>query len=92
MTINHILNYLLNADLCSFFIAAFSLVYFPIFVYGFVLGFYSDDLEDIKSTFLYTIAPLALRIAILIAIYFYLILVVNYLPNQELLSANLIAH
>ncbi len=92
MTVNNILNYLLNADLSSFFIAAFSLIYFPIFVYGFILGFYSDDLEDIKSTFLYTIAPLALRMLILIAIYFYLNLVVNYLPNQELLSANLIAH
>ena len=92
MTINHILNYLLNTDLCSFFIAGFTLIYFPIFVYGFVLGFYSEDLEDIKSTFLYTIAPLALRVAILIGIYFYLNVVVNYLPNQELLSVNLIAN
>lgn len=90
MTINHILNFLLNSDLSTFFIGAFSLIYLPIFVYGFVLGFFSDDLENIKSTFLYTIAPLALRIAILISIYFYLVVIINYLPNQELLATNLI--
>ena len=90
MTINHILNYLLNADLCSFLIAAFALIYLPIFVYGFVLGFYSDDLEDIENTLLYTIAPLALRIVILIGIYFYLINIITFLPNQELFTANLI--
>jgi hypothetical protein len=90
MTINHILNYLLNSDLCGFLIAAFTLIYLPIFVYGFILGFYSDDLEEIENTFLYTIAPLALRIVILIGIYFYLINVITYLPNQELFTANLI--
>jgi ABC-type transport system involved in cytochrome bd biosynthesis fused ATPase/permease subunit len=92
MTVNHILNYLLNADLGSFLLASFALIYLPIFVYGFILGFYSEDLENIDNTFLYTIAPLVLRMAILVLIYFYLINVISLLPNQDLFAGNLIVN